>query len=719
MGDENAPDRFLETCEVATIPTIGFLNPSSGFWRGKLLVPALMICLAFPSLPRGDSETNAPPVAPGIQRERVNLVLIDVVVTDRKGNRVEDLRPEEFRLRVDGKPHPIESVELLRVSAELEAASSPKADGEKRPEEAASVSEIRMTRRFVLFFDGLNSERGLGPKAIQAARRFLEKGLPPGDEVMVAGHGRELKIYQEFTDDPVKMLAAIQAVESDPKIRNAGESRVRQNVAKLKQAEDDCGRCSYQLMQISVQRAAALFARDDRMRTLRTLDSLRAIVAYLHSGTGRSSLFYFSDGFADDPGAFYGAPDEPDLKDEILRLSREASAAQVAIYPINTQGVPPGGTLVQLRTAPNRDWNSLIESRASDSLAAFAIGTGGEAIRLKDNFEPAMARIEAETRASYVIAYIPQGNPDGRYHSTKIEVLRKGVKIRAKEGLMWLPDEEIQERTLLAAHLSPELFHDFPIGLEARSYLEGGGKAYLEIAIAVPDSSLLFLPREGQYTAHLEAGVTLRQGRSRIVDQFSRKVEAKLTEEGFSERGYLTLISRREVPPGEFEAVTVVRDLGTGNIGALRSTVKIPAFSSDRIAVSSLILESPQLKARRVDIDPVTESDSSLVVPAALRVFERGAQASGSCVVYHPQREPTTGEARVRVKGSIRRGDVTVHPIADSLRTFQGAAQAAAIPLEFPLPLSSLTPGIYSLEIQALDEVGHRGVAQRVDFLVR
>ena len=702
------------------IPKIDSLNPSSGRRKTHVFVTMLLICLALPSsVPRGDSETKAPPVAPGVQRERVNLIVIDVVVTDRKGNRVEDLRPEEFSLRVDGNPHPINSVELLRVSAGPAGAGLAKSGEEKRSTEAGPAFEARMNRRIVFFFDGLNSEAGLGPRAIQAARHFIQKGLPPGDELMVAGQGRGLKIYQEFTDDPVKMLAAIQAVEADPYIRKAGENRIRQNIVKLKEAEDECWSRTCGDPKMYVERAAALFAREDRLRSLRSLDSLRAIVAYLHTGKGRSELFYFTDGFAMGPGAFYGAPDEPDLKDEILRLAREASAAQVVIYPINTQGVPRGGTLVQLLTDPNRDWNSQIESTASDTLAAFAIGTGGEFIRFKNSFEPAMERIEGATRAAYRITYVPEGNPDGRYHSTKIEVLRKGLKVRAKEGFVWLTDEQIEDRTLLAAHLSPELFHDFPIGMEARSYLEEDGKAYLEIAIAVPDTSLLFLPRGGEYTARLEAGVILRRGRSLVVDQFSRKVEATLTAEGFSERGYLTLLSRREVPPGEFEAVTVVRDLGTGNIGALRSTVKVPAYAADHIAVSSLVLESAQIKARRVDIDPATESDSSLVVPAVLRVFARDAQVSGSCVVYHPQREPTTGEARVRVKGAIRRGDETVHAIADSVHTFQGANQPAAIPLEFPLPLSGLSPGVYSLEIQALDEVGKRGVAQRVDFLVR
>ena len=38
----------------------------------------------------------------------VRVINLEVVVTDRKGERVSGLRPEEFRLRVDGQETPIE-----------------------------------------------------------------------------------------------------------------------------------------------------------------------------------------------------------------------------------------------------------------------------------------------------------------------------------------------------------------------------------------------------------------------------------------------------------------------------------------------------------------------------------------------------------------------------------------------------------------------------------
>jgi hypothetical protein len=137
------------------------------------------------------------------------------------------------------------------------------------------------------------------------------------------------------------------------------------------------------------------------------------------------------------------------------------------------------------------------------------------------------------------------------------------------------------------------------------------------------------------------------------------------------------------------------------------------------MGVSSLILESPEQGARRVDLFPGTAGDPMLVVPAALRVFTRESQVAGSCVIYHPQRDAVTGEMRVRVKGSIQHDGETVRQLADSLHTFPEPARASTIPLEFPLSLSSLKPGVYSLEVQAVDEVGQQKVAQSVEFTVR
>src|SRR5262249_47519177 len=75
----------------------------------------LVFVLIGSRVPAADPPEPDRPVAPGFQREKVHLILIDVVVTDKEGNSVAELRPEEFSLWVDGKPHAINSVELRRI----------------------------------------------------------------------------------------------------------------------------------------------------------------------------------------------------------------------------------------------------------------------------------------------------------------------------------------------------------------------------------------------------------------------------------------------------------------------------------------------------------------------------------------------------------------------------------------------------------------------------
>jgi len=70
----------------------------------RISIPSLAL-LAFLARAAESADRKSPldkPIAPGIQRERVSLVLVDVVVTNRRGHFLVDLRPDEFTLMVDG-----------------------------------------------------------------------------------------------------------------------------------------------------------------------------------------------------------------------------------------------------------------------------------------------------------------------------------------------------------------------------------------------------------------------------------------------------------------------------------------------------------------------------------------------------------------------------------------------------------------------------------------
>ncbi|HMC83098.1 MAG TPA: hypothetical protein VKL61_07680 [Candidatus Polarisedimenticolia bacterium] len=219
--------------------------------------------------------------------------------------------------------------------------------------------------------------------------------------------------------------------------------------------------------------------------------------------------------------------------------------------------------------------------------------------------------------------------------------------------------------------------------------------------------------------ARLEAGVVLKSGDESVKDRFSRGIEVRLPSEALGNPGDLTFLTRRAVAAGEYEAIAVVRDLDSGDVGALRIRVTIPALSPDHLAMSSLVLSSLASPARRIDLDPPDPEERPQAVPAVTRTFTRSDKVTGSTSIYHPLRDLATGEARVTVRCRIRRGTEIVREFSPHRHLLTAGERLTSIPLEFPVDASDLAPGIYDLQVEAWDEVDGRGVVQRVEFIVR
>jgi len=380
----------------------------------------------------------------------------------------------------------------------------------------------------------------------------------------------------------------------------------------------------------------------------------------------------------------------------------------VAIYPIDTLGLT-GGSRAETTG----------ERITSDPLAAFALNTGGEMVHGTNDLAEGLSRIERQTRVSYVLAFRPSGDPDGRFHSIVVKVDRKEARVQAKEGYLWMREEEVQERRIRGAFLEPSLFHELQVAMEPQFYLMPDGRQAVELALAVPEQSLSFHPRSDRLVARLDVGLTFRTSQDAVVDQFSRGAEILLPVEGIGESEDLTLLTRREIPPGDYEVVAVVSDSGSGQLGAVSSRIKVPSLTSDRIAMSSLVLYNPDSTRRRADLDAGIGDDAQLAVPEVRRIFHPGVSLVASSLVYHPRRDAESGEARVRVKGVILRGKDELQNLPTSLHVLTAKMPGDTLPLKIPITLANLEPGVYTLEIQALDEIASRGVIQHLDFVVR
>ncbi|MGC1371955.1 MAG: VWA domain-containing protein, partial [Candidatus Sulfotelmatobacter sp.] len=230
------------------------------------------------------------------------LVLVDTVVTDKKGNYVRDLEQKDFKVWEDGKEQPITS-----FSYEENTGSTPAA----KP------------RYMVLFFDNSTMEFGDQAKAREAATKFIEANAGPHRLIAIAEFGGTVTITQNFTSDADRLKQVVagikgSAVSPNPEPTMASLGPPAAAMPSLSNAEADFG----------VHTA---------------LLALRDLARGMSNVPGRKTLVMLTAGF----------PLTPEYESEITATIDTCNKANVAIYPIDVRGLVapvPGGPHSRLQS---------------------------------------------------------------------------------------------------------------------------------------------------------------------------------------------------------------------------------------------------------------------------------------------------------------------------------------------------------------------------------
>jgi VWFA-related protein len=241
-----------------------------------------------PAAPAGGQNPpqSAVTTTPVILKAETNLVLVDVIATDKKGNYVKDLEKQDFRVFEDDAEMPI-------ASFSRESDIEPNAPGHER--------------YMVLFFDDSTMSPALQIQARQAAGKFVESTASPQRLMAVADFGGTLKIAQNFTADGDILKRAVSAVNYSSLNPNAGAHNAQiatLGTPSFSQAEADMG-----------------------ARTM--LLALRDMAKSLGTVPGRKTLILFSSGF----------PLTPESQSELTATIDALNKANVAVYPVDVRGL--------------------------------------------------------------------------------------------------------------------------------------------------------------------------------------------------------------------------------------------------------------------------------------------------------------------------------------------------------------------------------------------
>ncbi len=267
-----------------------------------LVVSLLAGALAPIGLPRLNAQEAAQPDT--VIRTETRLVLVDAVVTDKKGNYVRDLTGKDFKVWEDNKEQTVKTFSF---------GSDP-----------AAAMTLR-NRYIVLFFDNSTMDIGHQMQARQAALKFIDANAGPDRLMAIVNFGGSLQIAQNFTSDADRLRKVVTGV-------------------KVSNIDPSGASTSFQLGS-----ASGDFAVRDGIYALRSLAKNLATVP------GRKTLVWLTAGF----------PLSPEIQSEITATIDTCNKANVAIYPIDVRGLVSGALRPLFRDGPIPDTPALYARQAA------------------------------------------------------------------------------------------------------------------------------------------------------------------------------------------------------------------------------------------------------------------------------------------------------------------------------------------------------------------
>lgn len=627
----------------------------------------------------------APPAQDEVVRVTTNLVQADVIVTDKSGRQVTDLRPEDFEVLEDGKRQTLSHFSYIsteRPTRPSEAATNP---GEKSSPELPDlpVSEAQARRTLVIVVDDL----GLSAESIVSVRKalkeFVENQMQPHDLVAIVQTTKASGALQQFTSDKKRLLATIEritwfgagrgALSPFAPVNTQTEITSVQGAQILNEMEEErasqyavgtIGTLSLVvrgLREVTGRKAVLLIAESFRLfttqgRNVRLIESLKNVadqanrsstVLYTVDASGLNPLNLTAEdkvsgpAYTFDTNAF-GNPTPPLKNRGTPRRNDVPTAASIALEE--------GGS-----SAAFKRLDALVTQRDNQNvqnhsvLSFLADRTGGLFTANTNNLSLATERMLQDQSGYYLLAYRPgEPNPESkeggaRFHKLTIKVKRSGLNVRSREGYYTGTSEiastKTREQRLSQALISPFAAGAVAVRITPLFFNDRAEGSYLRVLLHLEAKDLTFneQPDKSQQTVLDIVAVNLGED-GKVVDQFSDTQTLDVNGEAFSgvqKNGLSFVLNVPVKKSGAYQLRVAVRDVASDRIGSAGQFVQVPDVTKNHLSLSGLVISG--LNQAGTASATATGGDGLLQAVPSLRRLTHGMVLSYSYTIYNAE----------------------------------------------------------------------------------
>jgi len=548
-----------------------------------ICVPAAMAALAIAG-PQGEDKQKPPTVI----RAATQLVQVNLIAVDPKGNPVSDLTTRDLILTDNNEPQRI-SVFYVQKNEPATGRSGrlPAGTFNNRAEGVRNVT--------VILIDNLNIDSRSQPVdqladlayAKGEARKFL-RNMATQDEVALYAMASQVRILHDFTNDSLALVRALDAYRPSPAMADyapgpdlrdwsgypgglAGGTALMQGAARQSRGVE---------AEFFVQR-----------RVDKTIEAFQAIATHLAGIPGRKNIVWLTTGFPFAVGSDPMAPGihlnrsfemlelsgQPitSMSPQLQKAARAFNNANMAIYPVDVRGLmtPPEFSATAPRVS-NEPSVSIGQTEIS-SMIDIAERTGGRAFYETNGITEAIQAAASDARVTYMLGYYTTDPRwDGKFHNIRIKTTRPGVTLRYRRGYFALPPEqpgEIEVRDVFAQAIWSPL-DATGLGLTVRAHRRTQGtSAEAVLAVHIDPQNLRLENLKGRWVGEIEFVLVNLSPTGQNLKGFDQTRKFNLLPSTYEriQREGLEFPLRLRIPADTERIRLVVRDSPSGAMGSV------------------------------------------------------------------------------------------------------------------------------------------------------
>jgi hypothetical protein len=249
-----------------------------------------------------------------------------------------------------------------------------------------------------------------------------------------------------------------------------------------------------------------------------------------------------------------------------------------------------------------------------------------------------------------------------------------------------------------------------------------GDTVLVPITLQIPNKQMLFTGKEGVSSAVINIFGRITTLSGRVVNTFEDTIRKDTTDAQLPQMTKGASIYQKAVPlsPGLYRLDLVMKDVNSGNVGAVNTRLAVPRYDEDKLASSSLIIadQITPVSSRNIGLGQFVLGDLKVRPKLDSAFFSRDTLGI-YLQVYNLKVDDKTHKADASVEYVVTQGKdaspiLKIEDTSDKL-----SEHGEEMTLDKPVALSSLAPGKYKLEVRVTDNLGKQTITPTAEFTVK